>query len=181
MKQYQITGLGPKNSVTGLMKLFTRLPNPFEVDDAWLEQQTKAPAIGDVLEVTEAGAIVLVTEPQAAADKAAEEPGADGEQKKNPTSAESGDGSGHSLFRTFKAKPVIVHASEISHVGSTESDGSVSITLSGGGTKIATAEMLSRIVPQVGDYWIMVPQDNGTYEYLNPKAVFESKYDLVTE
>jgi hypothetical protein len=37
----------------------------------------------------------------------------------------------------------------------------------------ATPEMCSRMVPKVGDYWVI--QEDG-YIYLNPKEVFERKY-----
>ncbi len=47
------------------------------------------------------------------------------------------------------------------------------LTLEGGGKNNATAAMLARMTPQVGDYWVL--QSDG-YVYLNPKDVFERKY-----
>lgn len=43
-------------------------------------------------------------------------------------------------------------------------------------TVTATAEMLARMTPVPGDYWVI--QEDG-YAYLNPKAVFERKYSAV--
>jgi hypothetical protein len=45
--------------------------------------------------------------------------------------------------------------------------------LEDGQERSATPEMLARITPHVGDYWVV--QSDG-YEYLNPKDVFERKY-----
>lgn len=177
--QYEITGLGPMNTVTGLQKIFTRLPKPFEVNEAWLTAQRKAPAVGDVIESTDAGAVSLVTEAQAAVDAAKEEADANDVEKKSLGSDASANGSKPSHFSSYKGKPIIVHASEIKAVGEPESDGSRVITLTGGGEKIAASGMMSRMIPTIGDYWVMVPQDDGFYEYLNPKAVFEAKYDMI--
>jgi hypothetical protein len=38
--------------------------------------------------------------------------------------------------------------------------------------------MISRLIPQEGDYWVV--QEDG-YTYLNPKSVFERKYHTETE
>lgn len=175
-KEHQITGLGPKQS-DGSVEIFTVLPKPFNVTAAWLAEQSKAPAVGEVIEVSDTGALTLVTEAQAIADKADDEPNADGTQKKSHTSSFSGDGSGTSHFSTYRGRPIVVHAAEITAVGDLESDGSLVVTLTGGGTKTASPEMISRFVPSIGDYWVIVPQDGGNYEYLNPKAVFEGKYE----
>jgi hypothetical protein len=40
---------------------------------------------------------------------------------------------------------------------------------------LATKEMMSRMTPVAGDYWVI--QSDG-YIYLNPKEVFERKYSL---
>lgn len=78
----------------------------------------------------------------------------------------------------YQANPVIVDAEIIVGTGTILSGGSVHCALQNGDNKVATKEMISRFVPnqEGGDYWVTQP--NG-YEYLNPKAVFESKYSPV--
>ena len=51
------------------------------------------------------------------------------------------------------------------------------LTLDNGQKVKATAEMMSRMTPKVGDYWVI--QSDG-YIYLNPKDVFERKYRPAT-
>ena len=41
-------------------------------------------------------------------------------------------------------------------------------------------EMTSRMVPQVGDYYVKTHMPN-EYQYLNPKDVFEAKYEIKTK
>lgn len=179
MKQYEITGLGPTNP-DGNLKIFTRLYAPFIVNAAWLAEQTKAPAVGDFLEVSDAGALTLVTTAQGEGDAAAEKPDAAGApetQKKSLGSADSGAGSELALFKRYQGKPVVVEAAEITEVGELNSDGSMWVWFEDGSEKLATPEMLSRISPAVGDYWVVAAQADGDYEYLNPKAVFEAKYE----
>lgn len=175
MVQHEITGLGPKNP-DGSVKIFTRLPSPFVVTAAWLAEQSKAPAVGDVIEVSTQGALTLVTETQAVSDEAAEAPDAANAEKKSLGSAESGSGSELSPFREFEGKPVLCHAAPIAELGETHADGSIVIIFADGSDKLATPEMLSRIKPELGDYWVIASQGDGVYEYLNPKALFEAKY-----
>lgn len=52
-------------------------------------------------------------------------------------------------------------------------DGRANLRLSDGFWVTATPEMLSRITPKVGDYYVV--QSDG-YVYLNPKEVFSRKY-----
>ena len=73
----------------------------------------------------------------------------------------------------YQAKPVIVDAFVITKVGRPNADCSVDCELDEGVTEIATCEMMSRMVPKAGDYWVI--QSDG-YAYLNPKDVFERKY-----
>lgn len=85
----------------------------------------------------------------------------------------------------FVANPVVVDAFVIKSVylHPLDEDGryagaaltlDIGLPLSSAVLKVeATPEMLSRISPQIGDYWVR--QEDG-YEYLNPKAVFEKKY-----
>lgn len=178
MKQHQITGIGPKQS-DGSVELFTILPAPYKATAAWLAAQTSAPAMGDKLVVSDAGDWHLLAETPAAAIAANENAAAQTAQKKSAGPTDSASGSEPSHFSSYRGKPITVHASEITAVGEAGADGSRSITLTGGGVKIAAAGMMSRMVPVEGDYWVMVPQDDGFYEYLNPKAVFEAKYDLI--
>lgn len=176
MAQYEITGLGPVRTEDGSRFIFTRQPQPFNVTAAWLKAQTKEPAVGDVIEVGDEGALTLVTEAQAEEDKVEAQPAGDNAEKKSLGSEDSDTGSEVSPFKQFQAKPIIVHAAEITEVGEPNSDGSLFVVFADGSDKVATSEMLSRITPEIGDYWVIAAQDEGVYEYLNPKAVFEAKY-----
>lgn len=73
----------------------------------------------------------------------------------------------------YQANPVSVTAARVTGVGGHDSKGGRSIKLNDGRTIIATKEMLARIDPKVGDYY--VTQEDG-YAYLNPAAVFQRKY-----
>lgn len=179
MIQHEITGLGPVNP-DGSVKLFTRLPAPFIVTKEWLAEQGKFPAVGDILEVNTSLALRLVTEAQAAEDEISEQPNADGTQKKSDGVKESGSGSDPSPFKAFQGKPVIVHAAEITGIDPADADGDVVIIFADDSGKLATPEMMSRITPKIGDYWVMASQADGMYEYLNPKEVFEAKYQPLT-
>ena len=78
----------------------------------------------------------------------------------------------------YIANPVVVDAVQITFVGD-EHNGERILSI-GDGTNnfVATAPMLARMTPQVGDY--VVTQEHG-YVYLNPKDVFERKYRLWPE
>lgn len=75
----------------------------------------------------------------------------------------------------YVANPVVVDAFKITHVGPLADQGGDFrvLTLEGGRLVQADKEMMSRMTPQVGDYWVI--QSDG-YIYLNPKDVFERKY-----
>lgn len=78
----------------------------------------------------------------------------------------------------YVAKPVEVEAYVIDLVAPLDSlDGSAGerfdLNLEGAGHVMADEGMTSRMVPKVGDYWVI--QSDG-YCYLNPKEVFERKY-----
>lgn len=77
----------------------------------------------------------------------------------------------------YRANPVEVNAFKITHVGAPVDDGSRWLDLEGNPTSLASAEMMSRMTPVVGDYWVV--QSDG-YVYLNPKEVFERKYSAIT-
>jgi len=47
------------------------------------------------------------------------------------------------------------------------------LLLEDGSVVTATSEMTARMIPNIGDYWVI--QSDG-YVYLNPKDVFERKY-----
>ncbi len=83
----------------------------------------------------------------------------------------------------YRANPVIVDAYKIVSVGATESHGGIkhwkmALALDSGENVIATADMMARYIPEVGDYWVV--QSDG-YIYLNPKDVFERKYSPLPE
>lgn len=174
MKQYQITGLGPINA-DGSRKIFMCLPNPFVVTAAWLAEQAAAPDVGMVLEVTDAGALSVVSEDQAIADKANEEPDDAGAQKKSDGSAELGTGSGPSPFSQYKPKAVIAIAAEITGVGTIQANGEIAVSFADGSTKSTKGA----IIPYVGDYWVTVTTDNITHDDVVPKAEFEAIFELV--
>lgn len=75
----------------------------------------------------------------------------------------------------YQANPVIVDAFKIVSVAG-DGDDYVVLHLSNNEDVTPTPEMLSRISPVEGDYWVI--QSDG-YIYLNPKDVFERKYSPV--
>lgn len=172
--QHQITGLGPRRP-DGSMFIFTMQPAPFIANDAWIAEQGKSPAVGDILETNDKGAVKLVSAAQGAADAAAEEPDAAGAQKKSDGLPDSASGSKPFPFKQYAAKPIVVAAAEITGVDSNLITGTL-ITFADGSQATASEAMTARMTPVEGDYWVMAPQGDTTYEYLNPKAVFESKY-----
>jgi|GEM_PF-2323706 len=78
----------------------------------------------------------------------------------------------------YRAKPVIVHAFRILAIRqlSTVDPSSLVLSLEDNQTVHATPEMTARMKPVVGDYWVL--QADG-YVYLNPKDVFERKYEPI--
>lgn len=73
----------------------------------------------------------------------------------------------------YVANPVEVDAFVIHSVQFVRDAPNASLVLDGGKVVYATPEMMSRMTPRPGDYWVV--QSDG-YEYLNPRAVFERKY-----
>lgn len=74
----------------------------------------------------------------------------------------------------YKANPVVVDAFKI--IGILDNDGLVNdlpVRLENDEIVYCTDEMMSRMKPAIGDYWVV--QSDG-YTYLNPKEVFERKY-----
>lgn len=77
----------------------------------------------------------------------------------------------------YVAKPIKVDAYKIIEIGKQSLIyGTIPMTLEDNSKVVALLEMISRFIPVVGDYWVV--QADG-YTYLNPKAVFESKYQLI--
>lgn len=78
----------------------------------------------------------------------------------------------------YQAKPITVDAYKISRIGESWPNGNLQLFLERrNGPEIikeALPDMMSRMRPIEGDYWVIAPDG---YEYLNPKAVFESKYE----
>lgn len=75
----------------------------------------------------------------------------------------------------YIANPVEVDAFKITHVGPIADRGGDFriLTLEDGKLVQADKEMMARMTPQVGDYWVI--QSDG-YIYLNPRDVFLRKY-----
>jgi hypothetical protein len=76
----------------------------------------------------------------------------------------------------YRAKPVEVEAKRITRLLESQTGGFslINLELEGGVSFAATREMCARMTPKVGDY--VVTQEDG-YVYLNPKDVFERKYE----
>lgn len=77
----------------------------------------------------------------------------------------------------YIANPVEVEAFQLVTVGpvADQSSNERNLKLDNGDWVQAGVEMMSRMTPQVGDYWVI--QSDG-YVYLNPKDVFERRYRL---
>jgi hypothetical protein len=75
----------------------------------------------------------------------------------------------------YVANPVEVDALRIESIADKLDDGRLTLKLEGGLVRYALPEMLSRMEPKVGDYFVV--QSDG-YIYLNPKEVFERKYHV---
>lgn len=72
----------------------------------------------------------------------------------------------------YQGNPVIVEAHVITSISSHD-ELELTLSLDNGEQVIATQEMIARMTPVIGDYWVV--QSDG-YTYLNPKLVFERKY-----
>jgi len=77
----------------------------------------------------------------------------------------------------YRANPVEVDAFVIEVVGIPSENGKRQLDCSEGRRFYATPEMMSRMEPKVGDYFVV--QSDG-YPYLNPKEVFERKYSPIS-
>lgn len=162
MKQHTITGLGPMQPTDTTMKIFTVLANPFIVSSEWLEEQGKAPAVGDIIEVNDKGELKLVTEEQAAKEEAEEEP------------EEGAIANDASPFKNYQSKPITFKAAQIKDVR--EAEGLVILTFEDGSDKTATPEVLSHVIPSTGDYWVIELNNEGVIEeYVIPQALFEAQ------
>lgn len=75
------------------------------------------------------------------------------------------------------ANPVQVEAHKIVSTSNPDNNG-MNLALENGQNVHATVEMLARMMPVPGDYWVI--QADG-YIYLNPKEVFERKYRPLPE
>jgi hypothetical protein len=78
----------------------------------------------------------------------------------------------------YQANPVIVDAYEITEVSEPNNKGSRLLRCQDYDIFEATAEMMSRMTPVVGDFWVV--QSDG-YVYLNPRDVFLRKYAPLNE
>lgn len=78
----------------------------------------------------------------------------------------------------YIANPVIVDAFKIIKVLDAIIDQGYPLVLEDGSEVLATTEMVSRMMPKHGDYWVISADG---YVYLNPKEVFLKKYTPVYE
>lgn len=78
----------------------------------------------------------------------------------------------------YQAKPVIVTAHKIIEVRNRDGNNNVPLTLETEERVEALPDMTARCNPKVGDYWVITGDG---YIYLNPKHIFEAKYDLVSD
>ena len=76
----------------------------------------------------------------------------------------------------YQANPVIVDAWKITKVGARLPGIGIQVVLETGSVITADDGMIARMTPAVGDYWVI--QSDG-YTYINPKDVFERKYEPV--
>jgi hypothetical protein len=189
MTQFVIRKLSPIND-DGSQDIWVEgSPKPFHVTAEWLKAQPHGVEIGDTLTFT--GTTLSVDPAQPAEAQPMTEPTQGPPVKQAPpapaaddTAQKKTDGGeglevGSRLFQpNYRANPVEVEASEIVSVaGAMNADGSLNLALANGSNVIAHPDMLSRITPAVGDYWVV--QADG-YVYLNPKAVFERKYSPIS-
>ena len=75
----------------------------------------------------------------------------------------------------YVANPVVVTAYKIKQIFPQFEDGTP-LLLDNDTQVVATNEMISRMIPVIGDYWVIQADD---YIYLNPKEVFERKYSPI--
>ena len=73
----------------------------------------------------------------------------------------------------YIANPVECDAFIIEEVGAVENSGKRLLKCSEGKNLFATPEMMARMLPAPGDYFVIQADQ---YAYLNPKQVFEHKY-----
>ena len=78
----------------------------------------------------------------------------------------------------YQANPVVVDAFKITKVMDGSQDHPMILQLENGKLVSPNAGMTARMIPAVGDYWVI--QSDG-YIYLNPKDVFERKYRPLNE
>lgn len=77
----------------------------------------------------------------------------------------------------YVSKPTVVTAHKIISVQAVpDADPALArnVATDDGVNRTATSGMCARYIPKEGDYWVI--QSDG-YEYLNPKAEFERKYE----
>ena len=75
----------------------------------------------------------------------------------------------------------IVSVSPEYHIEGKPNEITVDITLDNGECRTLEPGQISRMIPEPGDYYVIATNPDGSkYPYLNPKAVFESKYEPVT-
>lgn len=78
----------------------------------------------------------------------------------------------------YQAKPVVVDAYVVSSVGPKDDSGGAELFFMHKAEPThADAGMLARYTPVPGDYFVI--QSDG-YGYVNPKDVFERKYELLS-
>jgi type 1 glutamine amidotransferase len=85
-------------------------------------------------------------------------------------------------MKPYRTLPRVVMAAVIVSVhaaGSESAPGFLAdLTLEDGTQFLAGGDMTARYWPQPGDYLVQTENPDGTvYHYLNPKAVFEEKYE----
>lgn len=184
MKTYALTGIGPQNTVTGDVPLYTVRPQPFIATKEWLAEQSKYPEMGDSLLVHENGDHVLITEAQALSDEAAgltvNQTITDDAQKKSLGVDDSDNGSenshaGHNLallaFKHYHTEPLNMHAAAITAVVPTVENDHYDLSVSTNEVHNVGPESYGEM-PSVGDYLMQI--DGDEYFEVVPKAHFEA-------
>lgn len=177
-KVHQITGVGPQNTATGSVDLFTVLAKPFTVTKEWLEAQDRYPGVGDDLVEAVDGTLTLAV-PDAVPDDAQKK--TDGETSLETSSPASSTGlsagselpqvPGMIVERVYVANPVEVSAVSIVDAGPSYIDEETNATKVNLALENGVNATTTLLQPVAGDYAMRLPDNTQVWV---PKALFEA-------
>lgn len=188
MKVHQITGVGPQNTETGNVYLFTVLKKPFDVTKEWLDAQSKYPGVGDDLVEAEDGTLTLATDTDVADEATAEatQKKTDGESSLEtsspPSTTGSSDGSealpsalpavpGMVVEQVYVANPVEVSAVRIVDASPPYIDEETNATKVNLALENGVNATLTMLQPVAGAYAMRLPDGSQVWV---PKELFET-------